>query len=733
MRVKNLLFCLALIATGIGFTGCDKEEENIITPNNPDEVVEYTIGLPEEDEKFTFVCEEKAVKGKKITAKLTILTGYEEYLPSLIVTAENDETVTPEESVEEKESGIVYTYTFSMPESNITLAVDLSIDMTEYTIDPLPANAIEGYCTFDCVRTARRNQSVTATLTVLPEHKRLIPIFNIKTLSSKKAVNYTHNSKLSESGERIFTYTFKMPGENVTTSATFSEDNRLLISKNIENVFLWILNAYDENNPEIPSSEPERQVGFHFNVELGYEFTEEAPEVRGDESNKIQYTYWNPDGTLNGYSYVPCWTFSMPDEPVTINVLATEKTTYADKDFTGDYKGYQIAALGEQMISGASTLALNLDGNTSYSVTSTDVNRLNFRGEYIMDETNKKFNYDEERIYDPAYDTQDISMYSHGLSGQVLEDGDLFIWATDLVTDRAENIRFYYASKEDCSYTCASRDIYGKYCLLEVIKSNGTQYYLFDGYYNTLTKAEVEFISGTTIGGDAVALVSVDGVVRYKYSHTTGNAPIFTESDKVNGTYTGSNGELTLDGFGNATIGGQSGTYTLSDSKTLATVTVGGVETTYVINTSAKTYTVFDPNAWMGPKKFYAETTGIVDGATASSRITVLLDAKYFNESTEALGEGAIIAEIAPTPGSWQKVFTTTMSAYRYDAEAKTLTFEKIRTRTDLSQTENYNPVTFKVSDDLQTLTSTHDVLYNQSGLTYINLKDVEIKAVVVE
>ncbi len=729
MKTKNLLFCLALIAIGLGFTNCSKEED-IVDPNAPEEVAEYTIGLPDEDERYTFECKtEKAVKDQKITAILTVSKEYEDWLPALIITTESGVTVTPEETYEAKEEGIVYTYTFKMPESNITLSVDLSKDDTEYTIDPLPKD--ERRYSYDCKKTARKNETVTATLTILPEYNYLIPVFTIKTVESKKVVEYTTKEEIKESEEHIYTYTFKMPEENVTTSVQFGNiGNILLVSTDTENAFLWVMNASDPNYPEIWCSAPDRHVGFHFNVELGYEFTEETPEVTGNESGDVQYTFWNPDGTLNGYPYYPCWTFAMPNEPVTVKVHATEKTTYADKEFTGDYKGYQIATPGEQMITGASTLELNLNANASYKVTSTDANLLNFRGEYIMDENNKRFAYDAERIYDPSIDNTDISMFSHGLSGQMLEDGDLFILATDLVHDFGENTRFYYASKEECAYTCASRDVYGTYCLLEVIKANGTKYYLFDSYNNKLNNAEVEFISGTTIGSDAEALISVNGVVVYKYNYTTGNAPVFTGSDEMNGTYTGPNGDLTLNGFGRATIGGQTGSYTLNSNKTLVNVTIDGVESIYVLSASSKSYVVFDPTAWEGPKEFSAITTGTVGGVPCNARITVYVGTDLQGKSTP--GQGAIKAEIDGA-GNWQSIVAST-SAFIYNPIEQTLKFEKILTKTSPAQSGNYSAITFSVSEDLQTLISTHETFYKYNSTSNtINLKDVEIKAVVVE
>ncbi len=723
MKIKTLLICFTFLSIGLGFIGCNKDEDDVIVVNPP-AAVEYTITHPEVNEMYTFECVKKSEESKEISATLTILNEYQDYLPALTITTENEETVTYSETFEKGEQGIVYTYTFTMPKSNITIAVDLSLDQTEYTIGKLP-NAEEVYL-FECVDKAKKNETVIAKLTILADYEKYVPTF-ILTTESGENIAFNETSQLNQLG-RTYSYEFKMPGENVITDVSLNAVRRV-ISTDVKNVYLWIMNCYDKENPEVTSAEAGWSVGFHFNTELGYEFIDEVPSVTGDESDEVQYTYWNPEAVLNGYTYHhPCWTFSMPGEAVTIQVHATEKTTYADKAFTGEYKGYQIGRGGNgNLYTGGSTLKLNLKANTSYTVTSTDENKFDFRGEYNMDETTNRLAYVADRIYDPAYDNQDISMFSHAIRGQVLEDGDLFFTAENLVENSSENYRYYYASKEDCSYTCASTE-YATYSLLEVTKGTNTKHYFFDSYNGILKDATVEFISGTSISSECEAKIIVDGTIVYKYRNTN-NHPQFIENDKMNGTYTGPNGDLVLDGFGGATIGGQTGTYVLKNNNTLAVVTIGDVETTYVINVSAKTYTVFDPNAWNGPTQFFAQTTGTVGGAPSNARITVFVGTDLQGKETPGLG--GIVAEVENGTNSYYSIISAT-SAYEYDAVAKTITFTNMLTKTDPAQSAIRNPVIFTVSDDLEILTSTHSTLYKYNSISNtINLNGVEIKAIV--
>ncbi len=810
MRFKSLLVCFALIAIGLGFTNCNKEEEDVIIKTDPP--VEYTITHPAESEMYTFECVEVSKEKKEVIATLTVLKEYQNFLPALTIKTSEDKLVEYDENMEETEAGTVYTYTFTMPSADVVIAVELSEDKTEYTIglpaendmftfecinkarknvtvtatltikegyeDYLPALTIkteagkvveytedkvesetenaytytfimpainitiaaelrendteytigklsknDDFYLFECVDKAKENETIVAQLTMLPGNEKYTPIFTLTTQSGKN-VEYTESNASTEMG-LVYSYEFKMPGENVTPSVEFTVERRT-VSVDAENVYLWVMNAYDKNNPDVMSSEPGLHVGFHFNTQLGYEFTEEVPEVTGDESGDIQFTFWNEEGMLNGYQYLfSCWTFTMPLEPVTIKVHASEKTTYVDKAFAGKYKGYQIGGGISNFYSGGSTLELDLNANTSYTVTSTDENKFDFKGEYVMNEEENAFTYVADRVYDPSIDNTDISMYSHAIRGHVLSNGDLFFTAENMVVNSSENYRYYYASQEDCSFVCASTE-YNSYSLLEVVKGGETKHYFFDSYNGTLKDAEVRFISGSSIGSDCEAVISIDGVAIYKYTYTNGS-PKFIDDDGMKGTYTGSEGDLVLDGFGGAILGGQTGTYVLKNNNTLIVVTIGTNETTYVINASAKTYSAFDPNAWSGPVKFFAQTSGTVGGSPSKARITVFIGTDLQGKKTPGLG--GIVAEVENGTNSYYSIISAT-SAYEYNAAEQTITFTNMLTKTDPSQSGIRNPVTFKVSNELQTLTSIHETLYKYNSTSNsINLKDVEIHA----
>ncbi len=580
--------------------------------------------------------------------------------------------------------------------------------------------------TLTCVTEAEKDSMVNVDLLVLTGNEAYKSTLNVLTVDGKSVETTLVSSTVNELG-RHYAYQFTMPGEDVKLTVTLSVEE-LIVSTDVKNAYLWVLNAYNGKDHEYMDAMPGNHVGFHFNTEFGYEYTG-TPEVFGTETNTAQMVFWNEEGTLNGYSYIPCWTFTMPGEPVVIKLHASEIQTYMDKAFVGEYKGFRIAAGPDNMLTGAATLDFNLNGNTSYLAKSTDENKLDFKGVYRVDENANTFSYNPDYTYDPALDNN--TLLSHAANGQILKSGDLFIIANDLVTDRPENRRFYFASKENTTYTCAARDAYASYCLIEAQQSAGNSYYLFNGYNGVLEDAEVEFVSGTSINTASSAYIIQNGTKTFKYIYSGNGTPTFTTNDGFGGTYTGEAGDMILDGFGGVTFGGQTGTYVIDHA--LITINMNGEESTYNINTVEKTYSVFDPHAWTGATVFTATTTGLSGGAEGEARITVYLNRDI--DGADTPGKGAIVAEVMGATLSYQS-FISSISAFEYDGNAKTITFTRILGKNSVDNESSYNTVTFTVSDDQKTLTSTHERLYQYrtnagtTALTCINLEGVSITAV---
>ncbi|MCQ2741684.1 MAG: InlB B-repeat-containing protein [Bacilli bacterium] len=148
---------------------------------------------------------------------------------------------------------------------------------------------------------------------------------------------------------------------------------------------------------------------------------------------------------------------------------------------------------------------------------------------------------------------------------------------------------------------------------------NGTQYLSeLDGYQGTYTGSIYGEAATITLNGGGSAQVTIgtgdaangtytiaEGVFNVKVGTETyqvtvdKDAGTFTQlADGYEGTYTGPDGDLVLDGYRGCTLAGETGTYVVTG--TAITVTVGETATSYEINKEAKTYATL--SEWAGRK-----------------------------------------------------------------------------------------------------------------------------------
>lgn len=524
--------------------------------------------------------------------------------------------------------------------------------------------------------------------------------------SLKKIVAVTYNEQpcefvSQESGVAV--YSFVMPSEDVYLEA-FTDMNYLSITKEEgAHTTLILLNVIDNN--EDPREEwtysqvPGAPINFRYSGDLG--FTSVVTVTGNVTGEEVEVTWSDDENSDYGKGF---WVAVMPDEPVTIRTVATEKTDYKGKSFVGAYKGYPVAPGANLLLKGDKTeFSLDLNANTSFLVKSTDADEYDFDGCYTFDETTNRF------AYDIAYSDDGYGTVDYGVSGQWFEDGYAFVYTTDLVEDKAENNRYYFVGTQNFTYICAATNAYtagSTNFLIETVRGTQRSWFYIERTSKRARKVELDFTSGSSIGDASSAIVSADGVklLRYDLASASGT-PAFTYTGKEAGTYTGTAGTLELDGLGNLTLGGQSGTYTIAGS--IVTAEIGGQTRTLTLDMTAKTYTEAQAAKWDGPKLFTGSVTGGQkvffagkSNETTKGEIELRLDSDFSGNEKE--GGVKLVVKI----DGYEVIATSSGASYTYDPAANTILVSQVLVgKNSTSGGTERADYLFDVSADKKTLT----------------------------
>ena len=467
-----------------------------------------------------------------------------------------------------------------MPDEDVTLVVSTRPKTpSTYSIAVVNDKNFE----IDAPESAKSGETVQVTITVA------------ETFFKVGSVRYNDRpcTYLSDEGAEYF-YEFTMPAQDVTLTATVEEDLHPITPIEGEHTTLAILNChYNYGTPDhVIQASQYTLVRFRYEVDLGYDIRYVA---RGESGQEIEIGY-NPKDE----SYGACWFVQMPDEPLTIETVATEKTVYDGKDFVGIYNGIEFFTSGTGLVSGAApTLAMDLKANASFTVTSTDRNAFDFDGNYTYDEAADKFDCIRETC-----------KKTYGILGWRI-GGDMFIRTNNLLEDKPDHNRYYFTARGAYEYTCAASDSYDQRFLLEIRRGADRTYYYVDMLSYTWDRVDVAFDDGSSIGDRCSALVSRDGTPLFRYVlGTDATAPEFRFKGNEAGSYRlqeGSGPDLTLDGFGGASVGDTPGSYTIE--KGIVNFTTDEKTTKYLIDTENYTYyEVQSDEAWDGTMHFYAES-----------------------------------------------------------------------------------------------------------------------------
>lgn len=490
-----------------------------------------------------------------------------------------------------------------------------------------------------------------------------------------------------------------------------------------DNTTLIMYNSSDdwEKEPEERKFDnyPGKLVKFMWYADYGYVGKLKITTASGEN---VPYEYVTDDEEFG-----TCWLCAMPEEPITIETIGTEKTTYASRAFVGNYKGYPITVESNGLTALSDpSFSLELSANTSFHATVSG--EKTFGGCYIFNDERNTFAYDDD------YSADVYGKKTYGVTGTWFESGDALVIVNNLTDDRPDNNRYYIVSTSDFSCVMASSDVYASRNLIEMQGSTEKKWYYYNKLDGTIEPVDVAFTVGSSISNAEEALVSdKTGTPLFRYSHRSPDSfPVFTMKGKEAGTYTAESGvgdNLVVDGFGGATYGKTTGTYTVANG-VLTFTAPSGVETTFLLNTTSHTYSIAMSEEWDGPENFATAITGTYDTNTSSMGMFALTLNHDYAGNVE---KGTVKVQVTLTSDWYEtKEIIANTASFTYDATLKQLTISGLLVGTADGRSSERINIVFDVNDDKTQLTCNEDKLLRalSGGDTrYVNLKGLTLTA----
>ena len=659
-------------------------------PNNPEQPGQTTD--PEEEKPTAY--------------KLSLKAESEFYEVEFPETAQAGEivtvTVTPVEDVfvdavrynstkAAKVEGEENTFEFEMPKKNVTLSVN-----TSSTVTVLPSSYFTGVADAEI---AAAGDLVTVVFYVN----------DVNDAVGSAKVNNSIDCDYIGADLGEYHFRFEMPEGPAVVEGFTAVEYHVIEREWDEHCVISMLDCINHQGTpeEFCSQKVDGIVHFIYKWDLGYDVT---CTVTGLNTGK-DYTgdvFWSP--AADSHLYQDSWAFYMPKEPVLIKAVSKEKSTYAGREFVGNYKGYWVT-LGDNKIYSSSqpTMNLELRQNSAYFVTSTDANAYDFAGLYT--ENNGQIAADREAEKEGDY----------ALRGQILENGYAFAIIDYLLVDNVDNRKFYLNGKNDFSFVCAADYSDNRY-LLEANEGGQKTWYFVERDNQSIKKATLAFVSGNSIGETCEVMVEVEGGIAFnqtesfKYSYENGSTPVFTYTGKEAGTYTSAKGEtLVLDGLGNANYNGTEGTYTI-ESGVVTFTDKDGKQTKMTTDPNAKTFTVVVEASEETLKALagtYTTTTAkiSVNGTVSETgTILVVFDRNYYGEYSKGYAQFKITYV---NTGSICEIVGDTKK-YVVDEEARTITLPGVVQGDGVNNNKTTKKdIVFKISEDFKTLTLVNEFVYS--------------------
>jgi hypothetical protein len=477
---------------------------------------------------------------------------------------------------------------------------------------------------------------------------------------------------------------------------------------NAENYRVNLLDCYNNSSLSdgLGTIDPEQPIGWRGNFPEceGNFLLENTPGYTGTYHIIGQYTgkdyaqergfVWETPDSLSSY-WCACYTFYMPNEPITFSTEEEELTTYAGANFLGEYHGSGLTTGAKTFsIKPEETATFTLQANGAYRFTTTDSLAYDELNLYTYNDSLDRATY----VYTEREDWDHSTHY--GIISHRFDDVTL-LEVKNITTGRIEDTRLYAVSTDPTfSFTYATDD-YGIDHVIEATTAKGTRYFYLTGRGSNMYEAEATFYYGSVIGckdKSVEAVISVDGAPKCKVSNFYGSMT-YTNAGAEAGTYTGGDGDLKLDGFSRAWLNGVECSYIIEGG--LVTLTESGVARWFVIDTEHSTYSEVVSDAWTGAEVYSLDSAaGINENGVENTNNSISITFNRNLLGNEAEGYASVVIR-ADGLGS---AAVSDMGRYIYNAEEHTVTITRILVGTANSWTQTRSNLILHVADDMKSL-----------------------------
>ena len=366
-------------------------------------------------------------------------------------------------------------YSFDMPKKDVEITVNSSS-----TVTVVPSS----YFTYEVDKTVAEAGDLVQVV---------FGVYNIEDVIKYATVNGT-SAKVEALDMGVYGCSFTMPEGPAVVEAYLAEDYYVIEREWDENSAVWMLDCINnQGTPEEFCSQKEGfPVHFLYKCDLGFDVvcTVTGTDTGTDYTSEV---FWSL--AADNHLYQDCWAFMMPDEPVVIKAVSTERNVYEGAEFVGDYTGYWVTE-GDNLIYSSSQPAMNLQLKKSgaFYANTTDANAYNFSGIYTV--TDGQIASDRE-----------VAVGDFALRGNVLGDGYAFAIIDNILHDNVDNRRFYLVGKDNFDFVCAS-DKYATRFLLEANEGGQKSWFFIERDNQCIKKAEV--IAYDDLGAEAIRRLEVE-------------------------------------------------------------------------------------------------------------------------------------------------------------------------------------------------------------------------------
>lgn len=646
-------------------SACEKEKQE----NKPDEVT-FKISLEKTSEFYEVIVKEEAKAGEEVSVKVTPVENV--FINDVQFNRKSAKAVSDNE------------YTFTMPEKDVKIRVKSSSKVT--------VEESSYYRSEIDTEIAEAGDDVTVTFFTL----------YADDIIGSATVNGTIECELEEADLGYYVYSFEMPEGPATVTGHLLNDYHVIQREWDDHCVILMLDCINHQGTEkeFCSQVEGKLVHFIYKWDLGYDVECKVTGLTtgNDYTSEI---FWSlaQDNLL----YQDCWAFVMPDEPVLIKAVSTERQIYEGEYFVGNYAGYLMTS-GENRIYTSSTPGMQIDLRASgaYFAKSDDVNQYDFSGIYTVEDG--KLNYDLENCRG-----------DYAISGRFLENDYAFIIVDDLITNKIDNARFYLIGKNDFKYTCTTDTEYATRFIVEADENGNRSWYFIERDTKSVKVLSAEFLAGSSLSEDSEAIMSIDGKPYLKYTYVQGGIPAIRYCGKEAGSYTSADSQtLTLDGFGSATYNGTEGTYTIEAN--IVTFTDAESNTTeFNINTKDWTFKVISDASGIVLDPVYSTSTAWISVEGRQSQdgmIRIHFNSDYTETNYK---EGYAVIKITYMDTGRVKEMVGSCTPYIIDEASRTVTLTQILAGTGGWGTD-YKDLVMNISEDGKTLTFQDEAIYSTSS-----------------